>query len=162
MKLVGDFSFGPDIPIAFDPSEICVGSEPFGFYHRHCSKEVARRLGESVIHIEDPLFKVFLVSEFYSSLEVEAKFSVREETRPALDFPVGVVYEVFRLFAFAWSKVKVCSLVSVVVQEYLGVTIDQSAVLAVVEVFPPHWVILDVVFLLFQCPLHVVFVTFFL
>ena len=101
------------------------------------------------------------MGKFHSSLPVEAKLSIGEESSPALDLPVRVVEKVFGLFAFSWSKVEVRDLVSLVVKEDLVVTIDQSAEFAVVEMLPPDWVVLDVVFFCFQCLLNVIFVVLF-
>ena len=101
------------------------------------------------------------MGKFHSSLPVEAKLSIGEESSPALDLPVRVVEKVFGLFAFGWSKVEVRDLVSLVVKEDLVVTIDESAEFAVVEMLPPDWVVLDVVFFCFQCLLNVIFVVLF-
>ena len=48
-------------------------------------------------------------------------------------------------------------MVAIAVQEEFGVSVDQRTVFVVVEVLPPHWIILDVLFLLLHGDLHFVF-----
>ena len=157
LQSVGEASVRSSSPLALDTSEVGVGPEPFSFYEGHCSKYVARRLGESLVDIENSLLEIVLVGEFDSSLVVETKFSVREQSGPALDVPVFLVQEVYRFLTLARSKVEVGDLIPVIVQKYLRVAVYQGAVLAIVEVLSPDWVILDVFFFCFQCCLHVVF-----
>ena len=63
---------------------------------------------------------------------------------------------VLGLLPFSRSKIKLGTLVTVLVQKDLRGTVDQSAVLAVVEMLSPNWIILNILFLCLQSLLHVI------
>ena len=137
-------------------SEVGVSSQPLRFYDRHSCKVEPRRLGKSVVNIENPLLEVVLTRQLHSSLVVQAEFTIRKESWPALDVPVLYIRRVLRLLPFARSKVELGNLFTLVVEEDLGMTVDEGAVLAVLEMLSPHRIVLNVLFFCVQSLLHVV------
>ena len=77
-----------DVAGALYASEIGVRSKPLSFHQGHCSEHITRCFGEAVVHIQNSLFKIFLIGQFHFSFVVQTKLTVGQETRPTLVIPI--------------------------------------------------------------------------
>ena len=77
-----------DVAGALYASEIGVRSKPLSFHQGHCSEHITRCFGEAVVHVQNSLFKIFLIGQFHFSFVVQTKLTVGKETRPTLVIPI--------------------------------------------------------------------------
>ena len=71
--------------------------------------------------------------------------------------PVLLIQKARGFFPFPRSKVQIGHLIALAVQENIRVPVDQCAILVIVEMLPPYWVVLNVCFLLLHSYLHLIF-----
>ena len=146
-----------DTFLAPHTSQVGIGSQPLSLHHRHGSESEVWVPGKPVVFVEKSLLKVVLLGQFHFPVVAEAEPSVWQEQRPALDIPVFLGLWVCGFLALPRSKVEVCCLVAFVVQKDLGVTVDQCAVLVVVKMLSPHWIIFNIFLFFFHGYLHLIF-----
>ena len=138
-------------------SEIGVGSQPLSLHDRHGGEEEVWRLGKPFIDIEQSLLEIVLLRQLDCPLVTQSKLSIWQEHGPGLDVEVFEVHKVDWFLALPRSKVQIGDLFAFAIEENVGMAVDQSAVLVVVEMLPPHWVVLNVLFLLLHGDLHLIF-----